>query len=115
MRDHQCPQDPFIDLFHQMIDDDDGEGPYEAGCWDLPCLPHVEFHWDQWMVCNIVCLHGTVSGVACGINFMESFTKAVEQFNAFDHSTEEDHKRDDEEWGDYFDRCNRRPYGQVTP
>lgn len=109
--DHKCPEDPFREAFHAMVDD--GEGPYDAGCWGLNCCPSVEFHWDQWMVCRIKCLHGTVRGVACGINFVESFTHAVKKFNAFDHSQPHGTKGEHETWGSFFDRCEKRPYSAV--
>lgn len=108
--DHKCPDDPLREMFHVMLDEDDGEGPYDAGCWGLACCPSVEFHWDQWMRCTIICLHGRVAGVACGVNFIESFTRAVEQFNAYDHSQPYGAKRDDEDYTEFFARCERRPY-----
>jgi hypothetical protein len=110
--DHKCPDDPFRDMFHVMIDDGDGDDPYDAGCFGLECGPDVAFHWDQWMACTIKCSHGTVRGVACGINFMESFMRAVEQFNAYDHGLPHGTKRDDEKWSDYFRSCENRKYGE---
>lgn len=105
--DHKCPDDPFLRMFDVVVTRD-GE-TYNAGCWDLDCDPSVQFDWDQWMVCRIWCCHGSVQGVACGINFMESFTKAVDQFNAFDHYTPIIPRSDGEGWADYFNRVRRSP------
>lgn len=108
MKDHKCPTDPFREMFDQTITED-GES-WQAGCWDLECAPHVEFYWDQWMVCHIRCYHGCANGVACGINFNESFSRAVEQFNAYDHTQPCREQLPDESLSDYCERANRGPY-----
>ena len=104
-----CPPDPFIEMWNTTyadIDPVDGDkDPYNHGCWDLECVPEMKIYWDQWLVCVIVCLHGYVRGTACGINFTEGMTKAIEQFNKVDHSKPCIVRLDDEPWGEYWTRC----------
>lgn len=108
MTDHTCPADPFLEMFHQPITED-GE-TWEAGCWDIECGPSVEFFWDQWMVCHIRCYHGCAAGTACGLNFTESFTHAVDKFNAYDHTQPHREQLPNESFSAYTKRATSGPY-----
>ena len=105
MSNHRCPDDPLGAMFDvPMVDSETGQ-PYQGGFW-LDCLPEVAFAWDQWMVCNIGCDHGTFRGVACGLNFIECFQDAVGKFNAYNHAEPTLQREDGEEWNDYRARRN---------
>ena len=57
---------------------------YQAG--DSPgCRPSIEIAWDQWARTRIKCDHGVFEAVSDFLNLQESFERAAEQFNAYDH------------------------------
>ena len=94
-------------MFHATVVDPGTGQKYDAAML-LDCAPEVNFAWDQWMVCAIRCNHGTFQGVACGVNFAESFGEAVQRFNAYDHDHDEPvpGREESEEWQDYLVRLN---------
>jgi hypothetical protein len=54
--------------------------------WGFTCIEKIEFRWDQWMACLIVCSHGRYRGVSDGATgaIMQSLERAAEQFRQAD-------------------------------
>ena len=60
----------------------DGDRPL----WGYTCIDRIEFRWDQWMGCIIVCSHGEYRGISNGAKgaIMQSLARAAERFRQAD-------------------------------
>lgn len=83
---------PFKNPYQTKFNSNSVENPL------LYCAHEISIHWDQWVECRIVCLHGSYTGVSDFLNFTEALMRAVVHFNEADHPSliKEDEDEDDE-------------------
>jgi len=64
----------------------------EQPLWGCTCIEQIEFRWDQWMLCVIVCAHGRYSGESDGAR--EAIPQSLERAAARFHEADVQHRFD---------------------
>lgn len=85
-----CETDRWLEP-RALVDEDlmlAGERPL----WGFSCIERIEFFWDQWMKCSIVCTHGRYSGVSNGARdaMEQSLERASREFRKIEDQHEFD-------------------------